>query len=154
MKKIKSILNRETILYLIFGVLTTVVNYVVFFLCYNVLLGGKGSIYANVLSFVIAVVFAFFANKLFVFESKRWSISVLKKEIPSFFLARIGSFFIEELGLLIAEELLKLNQFEIVKIGNAVIDGVAIVKVALAVIVVLLNYVFCKLFVFKSINIK
>ena len=154
MSKIKNLLNRETVLYLLFGVLTTVVNYVVFFLCYNVLLGGKGSIYANILAFIVAVLFAFFVNKRYVFESKSWSLAVLKKEVPSFFAARIGSFFIEEAGLFVAEKLLKWNELQLVKINTLVIDGVTAVKILLAFVVVLLNYVFCKLFIFKDTEDK
>ncbi len=150
MKKISSLFNKETILYLIFGVLTTIVNYIVFWICYNILLSGKGSVYANIVAFIFAVLFAFFVNKLYVFESKSWSLSVLRKEIPSFFAARIGSFLIEESGLFIAEELLQWNELEVVTLGATVIDGVTVVKLALSVVVVLLNYVFCKLFIFKK----
>ena len=153
-KKIRKLLNKETILYVVFGILTTVVNYVVFLLCYNVLFNDKGSLYANVIAFVVAVLFAFIVNKLFVFESKSWSLSVLKKEIPAFLAARIGSFLIEEFGLFVAEKILKLNNFEICKIGDTVIDGVVAAKLVLAVIVVLLNYIFCKFIVFKSPNSK
>ena len=150
MKKLKSLFNKETILYLIFGVLTTVVNYVVFWLCYHILLSGSGSIYANIVAFIFAVLFAFFVNKLYVFESKSWSLATLKKEIPSFFAARIGSFLIEEAGLFVAEELLQWNELEILTIGATVIDGVTVVKLALSVVVVIINYIFCKLFIFKK----
>ena len=55
MEKLKKILNRETVLYLIFGVATTVVNYAVFFLFYNVLWHQQNSLYANTVAFVAAV---------------------------------------------------------------------------------------------------
>ena len=89
MDKIKKILNRETVLYIIFGVATTVVNYVVFYLLYNVLWNQSHSLAANAAAFVAAVIFAFVVNKLFVFESKSWSADTLKREIPSFLAARI-----------------------------------------------------------------
>jgi putative flippase GtrA len=150
MDKLKKILNRETILYIIFGVATTAVNYVVFFLLYNVLWHQGNSLLANAAAFVVAVAFAFFVNKLFVFESKSWSVDTLKKEIPSFLAARIGSFGIEEAGLFLAEEVLCLGGVVAITIGGTVLDWITIVKLALAFVVVALNYVFCKLLVFKK----
>lgn len=133
-------------MYIVFGILTTVVNYSVFLLCYNTLFRGKDGLYANIITFIAAVLFAFVVNKLFVFESKSWSFMVLKKEIPSFLATRIGSFY--------AEKILRLNRFEVLRIWDTVIDGIVIAKLALAIVVVLLNYVFCKFFVFKSTTIK
>lgn len=150
MDKLKKLLNKETILYLIFGVLTTVVNYVVFRLLYVGLLGGKDSLIANAAAFVAAVVFAFVVNKLFVFESKSWAPAVLAREIPSFVASRVASFGIEELGLLVSENVLHWNEVAVFTLGSTVIDGVTATKLALSVIVVILNYVFCKWFVFKK----
>lgn len=154
MQKIKSLFSRETLLYIIFGALTTLINYVVFFLCYSFLLDGRNSVFANVIAFVVAVIFAFFVNKLYVFDSKSWSFSVLKKEIPSFLAARIGSFLIEELGLFVSEQILRLNEVQIIEIFGIVIDGVTVVKLVLAVIVVIINFIFCKLFIFKKIQVE
>ena len=64
------------------------------------------------------------------------------------------SFIVEEFGLFIAEKILRLNRFEVLRIWDTVIDGIVIAKLALAIVVVLLNYVFCKFFVFKSTTIK
>ena len=150
MDKIKKLLNRETILYIIFGVATTVVNYIVFHLLYNVLWHQQNSLTANAAAFVAAVIFAFVVNKLFVFESKSWSPATLKREIPSFLAARIGSFGIEEAGLFLAEKVLKLGGIIAVTIGSLSLDWITVIKVALAFVVVALNYVFCKLIVFKK----
>ena len=87
-------------MYIVFGILTTVVNYSVFLLCYNTLFRGKDGLYANIIAFIAAVLFAFVVNKLFVFKSKSWSFMALKKEIPSFLATRIGSFIVEEFGIL------------------------------------------------------
>ena len=143
MDKIKKILNRETVLYIIFGVATTVVNYVVFYLLYNVLWSQSRSLEANAAAFVAAVIFAFVVNKLFVFESKSWSADTLKREIPSFLAARIGSFGIEEAGLFLCEKVLKLGGVIAITLGGVALDWITVVKVAL-------NYVFCKLFIFKK----
>lgn len=150
MEKLKKLLNRETMLYLVFGVLTTLVNYVVFRLVYNGMLDGEGSIFANAIAFVAAVIFAFVVNKIFVFESKSWALPVLMKEIPPFVASRVASFGIEELGLLISESVLGWNKITLLTIGSTAIDGVTATKLALSVIVVILNYVFCKWFVFKE----
>ena len=150
MDKIKKILNRETVLYIIFGVATTVVNYVVFYLLYNVLWSQSRSLEANAAAFVAAVIFAFVVNKLFVFESKSWSMDTLKREIPSFLAARIGSFGIEEAGLFLCEKVLKLGGVIAITLGGVALDWITVVKVALAFVVVALTYVFCKLFIFKK----
>ena len=150
MDKIKKLLNRETILYIIFGVATTVVNYIVFHLLYNVLWHQQNSLLANAAAFVAAVIFAFVVNKLFVFESKSWSPATLKREVPSFLAARIGSFGIEEAGLFICERILKLGGVVAITLGDTALDWITIVKVALAFVVVALNYVFCKILVFRK----
>ena len=150
MDKLKKLLNRETILYIIFGVVTTVVNYIVFYLLYNVLWSQNHSLIANAAAFVAAVIFAFVVNKLFVFESKGWDAATLKREIPSFLAARIGSFGIEEAGLFLAEKVLKLGGVIAVTVGTVALDWITVIKVALAFVVVALNYVFCKLFIFKK----
>ena len=150
MDKLKKLLNRETILYIIFGVATTAVNYVVFHLLYNVLWDQSRSLIANAAAFVAAVIFAFVVNKLFVFESKSWSAAILKREIPSFPAARIGSFGIEEAGLFLAEKVLKLGGIVAITVAGVALDWITVIKVMLAFVVVALNYVFCKLFVFKK----
>ena len=150
MDKLKKLLNRETILYIVFGVATTVVNYIVFHLLYNVLWHQNHSLAANAAAFVAAVVFAFVVNKLFVFESRSWDAATLKREIPSFLGARIGSFGIEEAGLFLAEKVFRLGGVIAITIGGTTFDWITVVKIALAFVVVALNYVFCKLFVFKK----
>ena len=150
MEKLKKLLNRETILYIVFGVATTVVNYIVFHVLYNVLWHQNHSLTANAAAFVAAVIFAFVVNKCFVFESKSWDAATLKREIPSFLGARIGSFGIEEAGPFLAEKVFKLGGVIAISIGGTAFDWITVVKVALAFVVVALNYVFCKLFVFKK----
>ena len=150
MDKLKKLLNRETILYIVFGVATTVVNYIVFHLLYNVLWHQNHSLAANAAAFVAAVIFAFVVNKLFVFESRSWDAVTLKREIPSFLGARIGSFGIEEAGLFLAEKVFRLGGVIAITLGGTAFDWITVVKIALSFVVVALNYVFCKLFVFKK----
>ncbi len=145
----KKILNRETVLYLAFGVATTIVNYAVFVFFYNMVFDNKKTLWANGIAFAAAVVFAYIVNKMFVFESKDWNMQTLRKEIPSFLSARIGSFVIEQAGLAFSENILNLGAICIATFGKVNLDGIMVAKGFLSFIVVVLNYIFCKWFVFK-----
>lgn len=146
--KIQKIINKETLMYIVFGAATTVVNYAVFYLLYHVCFGKTLSLLANALAFVVAVVFAFVVNKCFVFENRGWSWEILRKEIMTFLAARVGSFGIEEAGLLICE-VAGLSAYG-VRLLNVYVDGIMIAKLALSVFVVVVNYVLCKWFIFKK----
>lgn len=142
----KKIINRETILYLVFGILTTVVNYGVFYIGLR-LLGEKYTLLINIVCFIAASTFAYVTNKMFVFESKSWSLRVLKTEVPAFFGARIFSFLLEEAGLWLFTFPLHAGRYQFFGV-----NGVMIAKIALSLAVVLLNYFFSKLFIFKKSN--
>ncbi len=139
---IKKLFNkyREIIMYLIFGVSTTLVNWAVYTLL--VKLANAEITLANGISWLAAVSFAYITNKLFVFESKSWDAWVLVKEIVSFFGARIASGVFEIFlpGLLIR-----------IGLDQALfgIEGFA-AKLAVSVLVIILNYIFSKLFVFRK----
>lgn len=143
-KLIQKLLNRETILYLVFGVLTTVLNVAVFWLM-NRILGEELVLVNNAVAFVAAVIFAYVTNKLFVFESKSWSAKTLRVEIPAFVGARLVSFGLEELLLWISADVLKVGQYELLGI-----DGLIITKLLIQVLVVVLNYIFSKFFIFRK----
>lgn len=140
----KKLLNRETVLYLVFGGLTTLVNYIVFWAGIR-LFGENMALLVNVVSFVAAAAFAYVTNKLFVFESKSWAPAVLRRELPSFFGARIFSFLLEEAGLWLATGPLHAGDYRLLGVS-----GVMVAKVLLSVLVVVLNYLFSKLFIFKK----
>jgi len=144
---LKKIFNKETILYLVFGVLTTVVNLISFKLL-NVLLGKDLYLVSNVIAWFVSVIFAFIVNKLFVFESKSWEIKSTLKEIGKFFSARVFSLVVEEVGLLLLVDVAGLKNFTLNLIENFAISGEMISKVILAVIVVVMNYFFSKFFIF------
>ena len=138
---IRKVVSKEVISYLFFGVLTTVVNFVIFGLCdsLNVLV-------ANAIAWVGAVVFAFVTNKLFVFESKSWKPNVLVKELPTFVGARLLTLGLEEAGLLVLIEWLHLDTV----LTLPFIGGEMIIKIIISVAVVVLNYVFSKVLIFKK----
>ena len=135
---------NETIAYLFFGVLTTVVNYVVFLLAVW-LLGKSLALWCNVIAFVAAIIFAYVTNKLFVFDSKSWAWGVLRREIPTFIGGRLFSFGLEELGLWICVDVLLVGEYTLLGI-----DGVLIAKAALNVVVIVVNYILSKFLIFRK----
>ena len=150
MTKIKELLlkYKELIVYLIFGVLTTLVNFIAFWL-FSKLLGEELYLINNAFAWVVAVVFAFVTNKLFVFDSKSWALKTSGKEFVEFVGARLFSFGIEEGGMWLFIDLLNFGAKEITIFG-IIISGQIIVKLILAVIVVIINYFFSKFIIFKK----
>lgn len=153
---IKKVINKETVLYIVFGVLTTLVNFVAFKLftvLFDSVSSGIGVHISNILAWVIAVAFAYVTNKLFVFESRSWKTNVIAKEIPSFVAARLFSLGVEELGLIVFVNLLHFDEktFTVPVISFA-LSGEMTAKLILAVAVVILNYFFSKLIIFKKKN--
>lgn len=150
MKIIKKLIikYKELIVYGIFGVLTTVINFVSFEV-FDRLLGEEHYLWSNVIAWFICVSFAYVTNKLFVFESKSWNARVLVKEISSFFAARIFSFVIEEVGLFALVDLVGLGEISYDVFGF-MLTGRLISKIIIGIIVVVINYFFSKLFIFKK----
>ena len=120
--------------YLFFGVVTTVVNMLVYYLCYH--LWGISSDLSTVIAWVIAVLTAFLTNKPFVFGSHDWSPKVLLPEAGSFFGCRLGSGLVELVLMHITVEMLGWPGM--------------LMKLLVNVIVVILNYVASKLLVFRK----
>jgi putative flippase GtrA len=139
--------HRELIVYLIFGVLTTAVNLATFYAMES--LTDISYLINNAVAWVVGVVFAFVTNKIFVFESKSWKPSVAGKEAVEFLGARLFSFGVEEVGLWLLVDLIGLSSFTKTILGFN-ISGELISKVILAIVVVILNYVFSKLIIFKK----
>ena len=149
MKKIKDLFvkYKEIIMYLIFGVLTTVVSwgsYALFEILFGAFIGNSIvlSAVANVLSWIVAVLFAYITNKLWVFESKSFKGNVLIKELIAFVGARLATGVFEWVGV----PLLMIMGLDQSILG---IEGM-VAKVIVSVVVVILNYVLSKLFVFKK----
>lgn len=142
--RIIKFLKSETWLYLFFGFMTTIVNYVSFWLALQ-LLGYDKILVVNTISFVCAVIFAYVTNKIFVFNSKSWKWDVLKTEIPSFLSARILSYLFEQAGLYLCADVLHLERFSLLGV-----DGVLISKVVLSFLVVILNWFVSKFYIFKK----
>ena len=152
MKTIKNLIikYKELIIYGIFGVGTTLVNFLTYKL-FNVLLGVDFYLVSNIIAWFVSVVFAYVSNKLFVFESKSWEPRLVVKEVSSFFAARIFSFLVEEAGLFLLVDICKMKDFAF-EIFGFTISGNMISKVALAVVVVVMNYFFSKFVIFRKKN--
>ncbi len=135
-------------MYVIFGFLTTIVNFFAFWL-FSKLLGEELYLLNNGIAWVAGVIFAYVTNKLFVFSSKSWEFKVVSKEIAEFFIARLLSFGVEEGGMFLFISLLGFGEKALTVLGFT-ITGQFIVKIILAVIVVILNYIFSKFIIFKK----
>ncbi len=132
-KLIKSKLSREFILYALFGIGTTAVDYAVSFLLYRTELNIH---IANIFAWVAAVVFAYITNKIFVFRSKTGRRDALVLEIVEFFGGRLLTLALQELIVVLLYDILGINQY--------------IVKVVASVIVIIINYIICRIVVFKK----
>lgn len=135
-QKIHALLEKywDVITYLFFGVLTTVVNYVIYLPVYNLL--GLSAAVSNAIAWVVAVAFAYLTNKPFVFRSHDWSAKTVVPELAKFVSCRLASGVMETVILFVTVDLLGWN-------GN-------IWKLVTSVLVVILNYLASKLLVFKK----
>ena len=136
MKKLRGWILRywDILSYLFFGGLTTVVNYLVYLPCYNLL--GISATVSNILAWIVAVTFAFLTNKPFVFKSHDWSAKVLIPELVKFLGCRVGSGVLETVLIFLTVDCLRWD-------GN-------LMKLITSVLVIILNYFGSKLLVFKK----
>lgn len=128
---------KEIINYLVFGGLATVVNFVTYFIVARLM--GIDEVLSSGISWFFSVLFAYITNKLFVFESKTDGIKAVLIEMGSFFLARIVSGILCDVGTFAL----------MVKVFN-INDLFA--KVVTQIMVVIVNYVFSKLIIFRKKN--
>ncbi|SEW32853.1 GtrA family protein [[Clostridium] fimetarium] len=127
------LLNRETISYLIFGVLTTVINIGVYKLCRTVHIEYRLS---TIIAWIVAVIVAFVTNKIFVFESTNMQPGIILKEAVTFVTSRLVSGLCDFGFMVFAVEIIHMDDF--------------IAKIITNVFVVVINYLFSKLVVFKK----
>lgn len=142
------------ILYIVFGVLTTLVSWGSYSLFVNLL--SMGVFWANCLSWILSVAFAFVTNKIWVFSSRNWGAKTVLGEVAKFVASRAVTGVLELLGVPILASVGFDNLFYpiVQKIGLGsveffVTDGIYS-KIVFAVIVVILNYIFSKLIVFTK----
>ena len=126
----------EIVRYLIVGGLTTVVSLSVYYGCVLTFLDPKNPLQlqtANIISWIAAVTFAFFANRIFVFRSR--GAGVLR-EAGAFYLARVGTLLMDMCIMFVGVTLMGYSD--------------KVMKLIVQVVVTIANYVFSKLFVFRK----
>lgn len=138
MQKVVDLFNKykEVIMYLIFGVLTTVVSLVSYYLLTITILNPESAIQlqiANIISWILSVAFAYVTNRKYVFESKS---NNYVKEITSFVGGRVATLLMDMLIMFVFVTVLRMND--------------KLFKLVSQVIVIVANYVISKIFVFKK----
>ena len=126
--------QKSLILYAVFGILTTLVNFLVYFPLYNFV--GFAAALSNAIAWFIAVLFSFFTNKPFVFGSNDWSVKNTFRELAEFMGCRLITGVLETLLLYVLVDVWLFNG--------------SLWKIIISVLVVILNYIFSRLIVFKK----
>lgn len=134
MNKIRALYEKykEIILYIVFGGLTTVINYIIYFLMTVV---GTNIYISNIVAWIGAVLFAYLTNRKMVFNSQAKDKKAVIKEAAAFYGARVFSFIVETVLLYAAVSLMSMDKY--------------IAKLILQVIVIVLNYILSKFMIFK-----
>ena len=127
---------ESVILYLIFGVLTTLVNFAAYHICYTKL--QFPNLVSNTIAWILSVLFAFITNKIWVFKSKSFQNELVLRELITFVVSRLSTWLLETVIMFVGVDILK--------------GYWLIAKVIASVLVVILNYVFSKLFIFRKNN--
>ena len=136
MQKLYDLIKRHesVVLYAVFGLMTTVVNYFVYFpLLY---FANFTAVLSNIIAWLLAVLFSFFTNKPFVFKSNDWSFKILLHELFWFIGCRLFTGILETTALFVFVDVMEMNGF--------------ICKLVVSVGVVILNYISSKIFVFQK----
>ncbi len=133
-KRIKELLlkYKEIILYLIFGVGTTAVDFIVSYALYPT----RINIHAvHIIAWISAVAFAYITNRIFVFESRTHGTGIIL-EIIKFAGSRVATFLIQEAIVFLLFDIMMLSEY--------------VVKIPAAILVIILNYVFSRILVFRG----
>lgn len=134
---------RSLIAYAFFGALTTVVNIVTYGICTWF---GIGTGVSNALAWVLSVLFAYFTNRRWVFESDNHSRSEVTKEFISFVTCRLGTGVLDQIIMVIGVDILGPK---FIPDPYAYIWSLGL-KIASNVLAIVLNYIFSKVIIFKK----
>lgn len=141
MEKIKELYakHKELINYVIFGVLTTLVNFICYFI--STKLFNIDEVISNGIAWFVSVLFAYITNKIFVFESKKNGLKEIIIEMTTFFLSRVLSGICCDVGTFaLMVKVLNVNDF--------------IAKIVTQIMVIVMNYVLSKLVIFREKDLK
>ena len=136
MNNIKKLINKKIILYVIFGVLTTIVNLIAYYLFSNII--NINYLISNAIAWIISVVFAYITNKFFVFNSSYINKDVIIEEFIKFMNCILISGLSEVVLLFLFVDLLLMNDI--------------VAKLIIGVLVALINFIFSKVFIFKGVD--
>ena len=125
---------KTIILYLFFGGITTLINIVVYMVCYDIF--DISNVISNILAWILSVLFSFVSNKFWVFESKSKNRLRVQKEFLKFVGGRIGTGLLDLLIMYICVDVLYGPAF--------------IIKIISNIVVIILNYILSKMLVFKE----
>ncbi len=128
-------LSYEVFFYVIVGVLTTAVNYLVYFLARLLFTDDPGIVISNVIAWLAAVTFAYLTNKVFVFDSPAWDAKTVLSESLPFFFGRLLSLLFETAFLYLLVTVFRMNEF--------------LTKILAGIIVLTANYFLSKFVVFR-----
>ena len=136
MNKLKEIFlkNKALVMYVFFGICTTLVNWGAYYLCYNII--KLPNVIATIIAWALAVAFAFITNKLWVFDSHSFATEKLIYEIWTFTASRLVTGALDVAIMYLAVDIFNRNS--------------TIWKLLSNIIVIILNYVLSKLIVFKK----
>lgn len=135
-KTIQNLIHKywEQLMYLVFGVLTTAVNMLVFYLLDQYT--GMYYLLSNTIAWFLSVLFAFFTNKTWVFQSKYTTFGAFSRELASFFFFRGISYIMDT---------------AIMFVGISMLHGPnMVVKIIDQFVIILANYIFSKWIFNKS----
>lgn len=125
---------RESIMYLVFGGLTVGVNIATYIGLTRII--ELNYMVANIIAWIVAVIFAYITNKFFVFESNNTELEFLIKEFTSFVSCRLLSGVMEMVLMYVMIDMMGINDF--------------ITKIFTNILVIVLNYVLSKVIIFKK----
>ncbi len=130
---IKCLQGKSVILYIIFGILTTLINIVSYYICSHIL--SQEILISNVIAWIISVLFAYITNRKWVFESSTYKKRDILKEAISFFSCRLLTGLMDMGIMFISVNLLLFND--------------VVMKVVSNILVIVVNYIASKLLIFK-----
>ena len=125
---------KHIILYLIFGIITTLVNLVVYFICARI--WDLDTVPSTIIAWIIAVAVAYFTNRKWVFESEVTGFLPILLEMGLFFLFRLATGVMDVIIMHVTVDIFEWNEL--------------IMKVISNVVVVILNYIFSELLIFRK----
>ncbi|MCR4563550.1 MAG: GtrA family protein [Clostridiales bacterium] len=138
---------KQIILYVFFGFLTTIVNFVTYFLCKAV--GIRYEI-ATVIAWICSVLFAFVTNKIIVFESKTSKKQTVAKEITLFFGGRVFSLLLELMIMKIGMDFIHADRLVVFMFERNLPLGEFLTKLTAGIVVLITNFLISKFIIFRK----